>query len=94
MRTLEDVQLAIAVLPVREWLEINRWVARLAGASFDGVSESEPAYGASPDLVALRSAIERLDATELLELREWLQPLFDEPSDYPVDREKPNRPNR
>ncbi len=87
MRTLEDIQLAIAVLPIREWLEINRWVAGMTGAASRGVREAEPTYAAAPDLAALQNAIGRLEASELLELREWLQPLFDEPTEASGSRE-------
>jgi hypothetical protein len=78
MKTFEDIQLAIAVLPVREWLEIKRWVMRLATRQINGVREPSPVYGPTPALAALQTAVLKLDAYQLAELREWIEPLADE----------------
>ena len=78
MKTFEDIQLAIAVLPVREWLEIKRWILRLSVRQISGVREPSPAYGPTPMLAALQNAILKLDADQLAELREWIEPLADE----------------
>jgi hypothetical protein len=84
MQTFEDIQFAIAVLPVREWLEIKRWIARLALRQELAVQEPTVPYGPTPALIAIQSAVLRLDASQLAELREWLEPLAGEPADGPV----------
>ena len=78
MKTFEDIQLAIAVLPVREWLEIKRWILRVSLRQASGVREPSPAYGPTAMLAALQNAILKLDADQLAELREWIEPLADE----------------
>jgi hypothetical protein len=78
MKTFEDIQLAIAVLPVREWLEIKRWITRLAARQTLGVREPSAAYGPTPTMALIQSAILKLDAEQLAELREWIEPLADE----------------
>lgn len=78
MRTLEDIQLAIAVLPVREWLEIKRWTLRYSTRQSAGVREPSLPYGPTPMLAVIQAAIMDLDADQLAELRDWIEPLADE----------------
>lgn len=77
MKTLEDIQLAITVLPTREWLEMNRWIDHFALPHRTVIREAPAVYGITPALAALQVAVRKLDCEQLRELCDWMQP--DEP---------------
>lgn len=81
MKTLEDIQLAISVLPAREWQDVNRWIGLQAMPYRAMVREAPAAYGSSPAITAIQAAVRRLDSEQLRELCDWLQPGQGEPEE-------------